>query len=161
MDTGLPMLMTQKHIRSINSSGKGMHNHDLAVDMIKRLPEYVENPVMIFDSLTRDDSVCIIANASDKISRPILISIKPNGRGTYNDIEIDSNFITSMYGRNGFKNFFDNIIKSGNLLYINKEKSQQLFGKIGLQLPQLPNNVDCDIIIHKSRNIVKSFEKKI
>ena len=66
-----------------------------------------------------------------------------------------------MDGRNGFKNFFDNIIKSGNLLYINKEKSQQLFGKIGLQLPQLPNNVDCDIIIHKSRNIVKSFEKKI
>lgn len=159
----LPMLMTQNHIKIIHSTDKNKykHAHGLDVETIKQLPQLLDEPVMIFDSLTRNDSVCMIVDALDGNRNPILVAIRPNGKGTVNNIEIDSNFITSMYGRNGFESFVKKIIENDKLLYISKEKSQRLFDEIGLQSPQPPNgNVDFDTIIHQSRNIVKGFNEK-
>ena len=65
----------------------------------------------------------------------------------------------ARYGKDRFGRFFDKIIGSDSLLYIDKEKSQQLFTRIGLQLPQLANNTDFNTIIHKSRNAVNTFSE--
>ena len=42
-----------------------------------------------------------------------------------------------------------------NVLYCNKQKSQELFMFQGLQLPEAFNNLDFNKIIHQSKNIVK------
>ena len=51
-------------------------------------------------------------------------------------------------------------IKANNILYVNKEKSQELFSVLRLQFPQGFNNLSSDIIIHQSKNIVNTQKQK-
>lgn len=152
----LPMLYTQKHLReAIHPKSKdNIHWHGLTTEQIKKLPELLENPVMIFDSLSRNDSLVICVLDTDEDNLPLIVSIKPNGIGTYELEKVDSNFITSVYGRNNFEKHIEQVINQDKMLYCNKQKSQELFRVSGLQLPKCLNNLDFDIIIHRSRNIV-------
>lgn len=152
----LPMLYTQKHLRDAlhEKSSKHPHWHGLTVEKIKNLPVLLQEPVIVFDSLTRDDSVMMVLSESDNDNLPLIVSIKPNGQGRYNLEQIDSNFITSIYGKDNFSRYIENIIKNDKLLFINKEKSQKLFERWGLQLPELTKSFGFDTIIHQSRNIV-------
>lgn len=152
----LPMLYTQKHLReAIHPKSKdNIHWHGLTTEQIKKLPELLENPVMIFDSLSRNDSLVICVLDTDEDNLPLIVSIKPNGIGTYELEKVDSNFITSVYCRNNFEKHIEQVINQDKMLYCNKQKSQELFRVSGLQLPKCLNNLDFDIIIHRSRNIV-------
>lgn len=152
----LPMLYTQKHLReAIHPKSKdNIHWHGLTTEQIKKLPELLENPVMIFDSLSRNDSLVICVLDTDEDNLPLIVSIKPNGIGTYELEKVDSNFITSVYGRSNFEKHIEQVVHQDKMLYCNKQKSQELFRVSGLQLPKCLNNLDFDIIIHRSRNIV-------
>lgn len=152
----LPMLYTQKHLReAIHPKSKdNIHWHGLTTEQIKKLPELLENPVMIFDSLSRNDSLVVCVLDTDEDNLPLIVSIKPNGIGTYELEKVDSNFITSVYGRNNFEKHIEQVVNQDKMLYCNKQKSQELFRVSGLQLPKCLNNLDFDIIIHRSRNIV-------
>ena len=150
------MLYTQKHLRDAlhEKSSKNPHWHGLTVEQIKNFPVFLQEPVIVFDSLTRDDSVMMILSETDNDNLPLVVSVKPNGQGRYNLEQIDSNFITSIYGKDNFSRYIENIIKNDKLLFINKEKSQKLFERWGLQLPELTKSFGFDTIIHQSRNIV-------
>lgn len=152
----LPMLYTQKHLReAIHPKSKdNIHWHGLTTEQIKKLPELLENPVMIFDSLSRNDSLVVCVLDTDEDNLPLIVSIKPNGIGTYELEKVDSNFITSVYGRSNFEKHIEQVVHQDKMLYCNKQKSQELFRVSGLQLPKCLNNLDFDIIIHRSRNIV-------
>lgn len=152
----LPMLYTQKHLReAIHPKSKdNIHWHGLTTEQIKKLPELLENPVMIFDSLSRNDSLVVCVLDTDEDNLPLIVSIKPNGIGTYELEKVDSNFITSVYGRSNFEKHIEQVVNQDKMLYCNKQKSQELFRVSGLQLPKCLNNLDFDIIIHRSRNIV-------
>lgn len=152
----LPMLYTKKHLReAIHPKSKdNIHWHGLTTEQIKKLPELLENPVMVFDSLSRKDSLVVCVLDTDEDNLPLIVSIKPNGIGTYELEKVDSNFITSVYGRNNFEKHIEQVINQDKMLYCNKQKSQELFRVSGLQLPKCLNNLDFDIIIHRSRNIV-------
>ncbi len=157
----LPMLYTQRHLReALKPKNKHSHSHALDVKQIKRLPELLENPVMIMDSISTNNSIVVVTSEIDKDNLPVVISIKPNGKGIYELQNIDSNFITSVYGRGNFETFLNRVVESDNLLYYNKEKSQELFSCLGLQSSEAINNLDSNIIIHQSRNIVKANEEK-
>ena len=71
----------------------------------------------------------------------------------YEKKKVTSNFATSIYGRKNFDKHLELFIKAGNLLYYNKQKSQDLFSAMQLQLPQALNNLDPNIILHQSHNI--------
>ena len=91
---------------------------------------------MIMDSVSKSDSIVVITSEVDSDKAPIIVSIKPNGNGKYEMKTLDSNFITSIYGRDNFGNFVERVTKSDNVLYYNKEKSQELFSVQGLQSSQ-------------------------
>jgi len=155
----LPMLITQKHIRNIvaekdvNDSTK----HGLTTDQIKKLPELLDKPVMMADSISKNDSVIVVTSEIDADGFPIIVSIKPNGKGTIMDVEmVDTNFVTSVYGRSNFIGFVETLYNKDALLYVNKIKSQELFNRIRIQFPQLLNNLDFDTIIKQSSNIVNN-----
>lgn len=157
----LPMLYTQRHLReALKPKNKHSHSHALDVKQIKRLPELLETPVMIMDSISTNNSIVVVTSEIDKDNLPVVISIKPNGKGIYELQNIDSNFITSVYGRGNFETLLNRVVESDNLLYYNKEKSQELFSCLGLQSSEAINNLDSNIIIHQSRNIVKANEEK-
>lgn len=161
----LPMLYTQKHLKEAikpkKDGNKHTHTHGLDIEQLKKIPELLREPVMILDSITRNDSIVVVTSEIDKDKMPIVVSIRPNGKGNYEFENIDSNFITSLYGRNQFENFLDRTIKSDNLLYWDKNKSQELFSVLELQSFKGLNSLDSNTIIHQSRNIVKPFGEKI
>ncbi len=154
----LPMLYTQRHLRQAlkEKSSVNPHSHGLTEEQIKELPELIQNPAMIYDSLTKNDSIVLALSKVDSDSLPLIVSVKPNGKGTYELEKVDSNFITSLYGKDNFSSHIEKVANSGNLLYWDKEKSQELFRVSRLQLPGCLNSFDSDVIIHQSRNIVKS-----
>jgi len=53
---------------------------------------------MVFDSLSRNDSIVVVTSEFDPDKNPVVISIHPDGQGKYELKEVDSNFVTSMYG---------------------------------------------------------------
>ncbi len=158
----LPMLYTQKHLKDAlaDKDSSNIHKHGLEKDQLKRLPELLTSPIMIYDSLSRNDSIIAVTSEIDKDKLPIVVSIKPNGRGRYDLETIDSNFITSVHGRDNFIAQFTRAVEQDNMLFCDKEKSQELFERWGLQLPELTNTLDFNHIIHQSRNIVKGLSEK-
>ena len=158
----LPMLYTQKHLRNaIKEKSRSKHTHGLSIEQIKAIPEMLNNPVMIYDSLSRNDSLVVVTSEFDVDNCPIVVSVKPNGQGKYEIEDINSNFITSIYGREGFANHFIDVINQDKLLYLDKTRSQEMFRVLRLEFPQGVNSLDFNIIIHQSRNIVKGSEEKI
>ncbi len=122
-DIGLknfPITITQRHLKTVtNPSGnyQGANYHNLGVDLVKQLPDAIANPLNILKSDTKSDSIVVITELADNQDRPIIASIKIDGKGIINDIEIDSNVMTSAYGRNNYDKFMRDNIAKGNLLY--------------------------------------------
>ncbi len=159
----LPMLMTQKHIRNINKGADGSrkHYHGISRDVIKKIPQYLQEPVAIMDSLSTatQPGVVVLTEEVDSEGRPIVIAIKPDGQGFY-DVDLDSNFILSMYGRNNFEKFLEDNVKESTFLYISNKKSKALFEKVRLQSPQSLESFALDAIIRKSDNLVNDAERE-
>ena len=116
----LPITMTQKHFETITKAYgqyKKANYHNLGIDIVKQLPSAIANPLNVLKSSTTNNSIVIITELIDNQDRPIIVSIKINGKGQINDINISTNVMTSAYGRNNYEVFMKNNIVKGNLLY--------------------------------------------
>ncbi len=134
----LPITMTQKHLDTImNETGKykGANYHNLGEEIVKQLPEAINNPLDIVKSKTKDDSVVLTTYLADKENRTVIASIKIDGKGSVNDIRIDTNVMTSAYGRNNYDAFMEKNLKEDNILYdIDRGVIKKVTGE-RLQLP--------------------------
>lgn len=153
-----PILMTTKHLRTVTQeSGKERANyHGLEVETVKRLPQLLSDPVMIFDSLTRNDSIVVITNTTNKENHPIIGAVQIEGIGRLNKEIIQANILLSVYGKENFISFIRHSVEEGKLLYFDKEKSQALSVNPGIQFPDVMATLDSDTIIRKTKAFVKS-----
>lgn len=137
-DIGLsnyPITMTQRHLDTImNADGKykNANYHNLGEDIVKQLPKAIANPLDIVHSNTAKNSIVLTTYLADKNNNTVVASIKIDGKGFINDIVIDTNVMTSAYGRKNYDKFMQDNIKKGNLLYdvdqgIIKKLSEQGF----------------------------------
>lgn len=160
----LPMFYTKRHLHDAlkpkGNTGESIHYHGLNAEQIKKMPMLLENPVIIYDSLSRNDSIIIVTSELDNEKMPIIAAIKPNGKAKYDLELVESNFVMSFHGRNNFENQINRAVEQNKVLYYNKEKSQELFSVLGLQLSKGLNILDFNIIIHQSRNIVKGKQQE-
>lgn len=120
----LPIIMTQKHLYTvINREGKYkyVNYHNLGVDLIKKLPVSIRQPLKILLSNTKADSIVLVTDLIDKEDRSIIASMKMNGVGRIGEEFVKTNVLTSVYGKDNYKNFVDQNIEKDNLLY-DKEK---------------------------------------
>lgn len=140
----LPITMTQKHLYTMmNESGKykGVNYHNIDPETIKQIPSALERPLNILKSDTRDDSIVVVTELSDKNNDIIVASIKIDGEGRINDIKIDSNVLTSAYGKsNNYDYFMKNNIEKGNLLYDIDEGIKKRVTRDRLQLSMQDNS---------------------
>lgn len=116
----LPITMTQKHLETITKDSgqyKGANYHNLGIDLVKQLPNAISNPLNILKSNTDNNSIVVITELADNQDRPVIASIKIDGKGMVQGIKIDSNVLTSAYGRNNYDKFMKDNIAKGNLLY--------------------------------------------
>ena len=72
------------------------------------------------------------------------------------DLEIEANIITSVYGRENFNAFIARNADEKTILYWNKEKSQELIDVPGIQFPDKINSLDSNVIIRKAKAFVNS-----
>lgn len=159
LDLGLddyPILFSQRHTRDcLHPKDKNPHHHGLTKDFLLNMPLYLENPAMVLDSLSNPYSIVVLTGEVDGDNIPILASITINGDGIYEAQKIDSNYMTSVYGKDNLENIIEDYIASDNVLYVNKEKTQNLesFAKLQL-LGKFSKDFEFDTIIHESNNIV-------
>ncbi len=168
----LPMLINQGHLQDINheKSPDNIHYHGINRDIIKQIPELIKNPVMIYDSISenKENSVCIVTSKTDSDGLPIIISVRAssNQNNKYLDVSLEtaktenSNYITSMYGKNNFASHIEKVLDGDALLYANKSKTLKLFSDSELQLLTRLNNLGFDKIIHQSNNVVNTKTKE-
>ncbi|MBR3894484.1 MAG: hypothetical protein IKJ35_04985 [Clostridia bacterium] len=160
----LPILLTAKHLKTITGkqAGKSKGNyHELEISLVKNLPKYLSDPVMIADSFTRDDSVVIITEAIDSQNRPVIAAIMLNGEGRLEKRHIKANILTSAYGRNNFQAFLDRIADSDSVIYWDEKKSQALSVSLGVQFPNAITSLDSNTIIRQAKAFVKEKSKKV
>ncbi len=156
-----PILITSAHTKTaVGKNVKGKNIHNINIEVFKELPKLLENPAIIMES-TKKGSIVSFVNAVDNANIPILCAVKINGTGYYNSIEIDSNVITSVYGKDTNPiGFIENAVKENRVLYWNKKMSQKLFEIPGLQLPDNLNNFDSNTIIRKANVFVNPKMEK-
>lgn len=165
-DIGLPdfpITLTQRHLYTImNETGndKNANYHGLGVDTIKQLPEAINTPLDIVKSNTNNDSIVLTTYLADNQDRTIIASIRINGKGLVNQILIDSNVMTSAYGRNNYEAWMNKNLEEGKLLYDIDRGVIKKVGVARLQLPRSTNsttNLNGSIsdtsITHKSTSV--------
>ena len=136
----LPMHITQKHVLDClhEKTVDNVHYHGLSTQELKRLPEALESPVILAESLTKDDSLVAVLDYREQDGNPVIVAVRPNGNAMYELRKVDSNFITSMYGKDNFSEFCQRILDQGKLLYANKEKGEKLGYYLENQKSQIP-----------------------
>lgn len=151
----LPILFSQSHVRNcLHPKGKNPHWHGLQKDTLSRLPFLLSEPAIIYDSLTSEDSIVLVLNEIDDDGLPVIASLTPNGMGQYSFEKLNSNYLTSVYGKDNLTKVLERADEADFILYIDKEKSQELCNLARLLLPWGLHQPDFDIILHKSNNIV-------
>jgi len=157
LNGSLPMLTSASHIRKATlPKDTKNHQHGLTDKQIKSIPKKITDPVMIMDSLDNTkNSIVVVTDMLDVDKSPIVVSVKTDGKGMYNNIEIDSNFLTGYYGRDGFVSFINNNVLADTILYINKEKAITLETESSTSWLEQLKNYDFNTIIRKTRANVK------
>lgn len=123
----LPVIMTQKVMEKI-TGGK----HDIDLTEIKKLPQNLANPIMVFQSATIPNAYVILTEMNDRNGNSVVTAMHLNKKDGFNFV----NRIASVYGKEKIGNFIRNQSEAGNLIYIDKNKSQKWSQSRGIQLPK-------------------------
>lgn len=156
----LPLLMTAKHIYTTARDGgkyKKVNYHDLGADLLKQIPGAMESPVAVMESATKGDSVVMVLELFDKNKNPVIVSVKLDGFGNYEMVEIEANVITSVYGKDGFNDFVLAAFKDDRFLYFDKEKSQLLSKTPGIQFPDNLDEADFTSNVARFKQKIKGY----
>lgn len=156
-----PIFMTVQHFNNITHREETGHGnyHGLTDEEVAQAPVLLNHPTIIADSLTEKASVIVISHSLDYKNRPILLALKTDGKARSIEL-VDSNFMTSMYGKDNAQSLIRRLYEKDNILFMDKTKSQALYNGFGVQFPAGIASLDFDKIIHQSRNAVNENAKE-
>lgn len=128
LDTNLDMMMTKRHIKLCNEE------HNISKEQFYNLPKLLEEPAIIMKSMSKEKAIVAVFNDVDKNNIPIIAAIEPNGKGTYDFKQIDSNFVLSVYGKENFNNFVNKALNDNKLLFTDQKIINELEKKTGIEI---------------------------
>lgn len=121
----LPMLMTAKHIKSTiltkeeakerNIYVKNVNYHGLGKELLIEVIKSMDYPLEIYKK--SNNNYIIVTKTKNIKGDYIIVPIKVDGKGVYNNIYIKENQIMSVYGKRNLKNY----IKSNNFKLVYKK----------------------------------------
>lgn len=151
----LPILMSQNHVRNcLHEKGVNPHWHGLDKSDLISLIDELQAPALVMDSLGDDYSIIAVTATVDKDRLPIIATIRCYGEGQYELTTLQSNYLTSVYGKDRFDTFFDKHVQGNAVLYTDKEKTQRLEQLSQLQLRRTYSFCfGSDGIIRQSTNV--------
>ena len=92
---------------------------------------------MVFKSATTPNAYVILTEMTDKNGDSVVTAMHLNKQNGFNFV----NRIASVYGKEHIGNFVTKQADAGNLLYVDKNKSQQWSQSRGLRLPKLVQSI--------------------
>ena len=136
--SALPMTMDQEHI-DYALNGTKNEDHHMSLEMLKKLPELLNDPVAIISSETRpDDSV--VAIVKGKVNgKQQMAAVNFGSNGRINGMTIDSNYLTSTQGRsNTISKLLEDAVQKEHagmtgVYYWKKSEARALFVEYGVQ----------------------------
>lgn len=111
----LPMLITQKHIKSIvctkdeavrlGIKDNDVNYHGLGKKLLTKAIDGMDDPAAIYKQ--GDNNYLIITQIKDNTGNEIIVPVSVNGKGWYNDVHIDENHIQTVYGKKNLDRYLD------------------------------------------------------
>lgn len=158
----LPITIDQTHIRYALNNTKDA-DHYLGEAALKALPQSFSKPVAVIKSNTVPKRIVGIYNIKVN-GKQMIAAIEIDGYGLQNKKRIDSNAITSFYGKGSALKGLEAAISSeanGSIamFYWNKKEAVSLLQRAGLQLPGcLPQDGFIHSIREKGANVNTKFK---
>ena len=141
------MTINQSHVAYAINGTKNTEHH-IGEALLKQLPDALKNPVAIIASKTEKGTSVVallpFAHNGNTIVAPVYI----DGYGIQNAVKIDSNAVTSLYGRrNAVTGLLTNAINSHNagnvsVFYLDKSKTTALYQSSKVTMPKMSNISD-------------------
>ena len=166
----LPLVMTQGKARNIlaqrwadDGTRLDEHAHQLSEEQLRKVPEYIQNPVMVIASDPKGEArggVIIMTDDVDPMGNPIGVTIKADQpRFTYGGKTGPAHFV-NVYGRENFDNLLAAAIDNGSVLYLDKERAQNTSFGTAIKLYERTRDLDSKAIIREKDPTVKPAERR-
>ena len=140
----LPVTINQTHV-DYALNGTKNEEHRIGESMLKQLPRAMQTPVAVIASETQGKSSVVALLPFIKDAKTVIIPVYVDGFGRQNSVVIDSNAITSIYGRkNAITKLLTNAIEAHNngettLFYLDKTKATALYQVARVTMPKMPD----------------------
>ena len=138
----LPMTINRTHVDwALNNTRDA--DHYVGESNLKQLPDAIKNPVAIFVSQTQSGTSVVALLPFTTNGKQTVAPVLDDGFGLNNGIMIDSNAVTSIFGKtNSVTKLLAEAVKDEaagkiSMLYWNKKEATSLLQQAGLQLPGL------------------------
>ena len=120
-----------------------------------QVPLLLEDPVLIYNSPNSNSRICVVLNQVDGDKSPLLAVLQPNSKSGLHDgmRYANSNFLITVFGKNNVDSQLRYKVPPSEVLYINKEKSQEIERISGIQFPRDYSSLDSNTIIRLPRCI--------
>ena len=160
--TQLPVTINTTHIDYALNGTKDF-DHYVGENLLKQLPEAIKHPIAIMTSATKQGSSVVVMLDIRHNGKQVIVPIVVDGFGYQNGIQIDSNAITSMYGKKYsisrvLYNAIDEESKgSFRLYYLDSKKATALLQVAKVPMPKMPATHDGGFIhsLSEQRSPVK------
>lgn len=157
--------MNKRHAMSVISPrNDSKPHHGLTQGDLSRLPELLATPAIVTEGLngsTNPESIVMILPYVNNEDEPLMAIIRPNEKVSYELETVDANRLASIYGKRNVNNFLQSAIEQEKLLYVDKEKTEELATQTRLQLPSGEAGLPLNGIIRRSSVIDKAEDKEV
>ena len=139
----LPFTINSTHVDYALNGAKDF-DHELGEDLLKQLPEAIKKPVAIMTSKTKASASVVAMLEIRHNGKQVVVPVSVTGFGYQNGIQIDSNAITSIYGkRYSIANVLRDAIQEESngqfrLYYLNEKKATELLQVAKVPMPKMP-----------------------
>ena len=136
----LPVTLNQTHVDYALNGTKDA-DHEISEADLKKLPEKIKEPIAIIQSQSNPSRAVVLIEMTSKSGKNIVVPVEVDGYGKTNNLRIDSNALTSVFGKKNAANqlqaAIDNTVNGKTeLFYWDKKRSLALLQGAGLQLPR-------------------------
>lgn len=143
-------------LKAMGNPNEIYHGHELSFDIMKQLASELRNPVLILNG-SHDGSRVAVTELKDKNNQGILIAVELDSKSGRQEV----NRITSAYGKKNISNYIKKQLDENKLIACNKEKANEMFQSLGLQLPPEETFISFDNSIAYTTENVKPLSENL
>ena len=131
----------------------GKYNHALTVEEWKRLPEWIDGPVAVFE---RDDGKLTLIAPELKDGRPIVVGLAPRTGRTPQHGGKQLHVVVTAFGKDRGPLPVSRWVEEGRLRYLDQKKTPDFVRRSGLRLPSTADELrGSKVKVHTDRDLRK------